>query len=71
MRILTKKQRDVYNFILEFLEKNKMQPSFDQIAEHFNVTKGTIFGHINALQRKEILENRGLSRGLFLKKGKQ
>lgn len=63
---LTEKQRDVYNFICEYVAQNSFPPSVREIAAGVGVSSpATIQGHINALVQKGLLErSSGRSRTL-------
>lgn len=62
---LTKRQKSILDYILKFSEINNYPPTLKEIAEHFNLTIGTIQDHIYALQRKRFLEKRpDTARGL-------
>jgi repressor LexA len=51
---LTKRQKEILDFISEFIEHNGYSPSMEEIAEHFH------FASLNAVfKHLEALENRG------------
>jgi repressor LexA len=51
---LTKRQKEILDFISEFIEHNAYSPSMEEIAEHFQ------FASLNAVfKHLEALENRG------------
>lgn len=68
MKGLTKKQRDIVNFIQEFIHTNRYSPSYREIMAHFDFScVGSVSKHINALKRKGILINeKKCSRSLAL-----
>ena len=48
---ITKKQRDLFNFIKDYIDKNNMAPSYEEMKEGTGcTTKCTIFTKINQLQ---------------------
>lgn len=49
---LTDKQKDVYQYIFEWIEENQRPPTIYQIASRFGVTPTAIVGRINGLARK-------------------
>jgi len=50
---LTKRQRQILDFITEFKNKNGYAPSFREIGENFGLTStATIHAHIKSLERK-------------------
>lgn len=55
---VTVKQQRVLNFIGEYSSENSYPPTLKEIADHCNVTIGTIQDHIIALQKKGVLERR-------------
>lgn len=65
---LTRRQRDIVDFFREYRELHGMSPTLEEIAQHFDVNKVTIFGHVAELERKGVLVRRTprASRGLQL-----
>ncbi len=63
---LTRRQRDILEFLREYVEANGISPTLEEIAAHFNVNKVTVFGHVAEMERKGIIRRRarGVSRGL-------
>jgi repressor LexA len=63
---LTRRQREILDFLGSYTEEQGMSPTLDEIAQHFGVNKVTIFGHVSELERKGAIERaaRGISRGL-------
>jgi len=48
---ITKKQRELFNFIKDYINKNNMAPSYEEMKEGTGcTTKCTIFTKINQLQ---------------------
>jgi repressor LexA len=68
MKGLTKKQREVLEFIENFEETNGMAPTVYEIAENFSVKTSTIFSHLRALQRKKYLSRTSKARSIMLAK---
>lgn len=60
MRPLTKRQAEVYEFIVGFVEAHGRQPTFREIGPAIgtNFTNG-VMGHINALEKKGWIERVG------------
>lgn len=52
MKELTKKQQKIINFIKTYIDKQHYPPSYDEIAQHFNIKKPSVFDHLNALVKK-------------------
>jgi repressor LexA len=59
---LTLRQRQVYDFISDFVEKNGYSPSFEEIGEGMGLRSlATVHKHVSNLQSKGLL-NRGYNR---------
>ena len=57
MRPRTRRQREVYDYIADFVEKNGHEPSYTQIAKFFGRTsKSAIAKHIEALEDQGLLK---------------
>lgn len=63
---LTRRQRDILEFLRDYVEQQGISPTLEEIAEHFGVNKVTVFGHVAEMERKGVLKRRarGVSRGL-------
>ncbi len=62
---LTPRQREIFNFVREFIKERGYPPSVREIGEHFNVYPRAAFDHLKALEKKGYLKRRGsMSRGL-------
>jgi repressor LexA len=56
MQPRTQRQKDILEYITRFIERHGYEPSYAQIARHFNVSsKATIAKHIAALERRGLL----------------
>jgi repressor LexA len=54
---LTKRQKEVLDFLAEFVEANGYSPSFEEIAAGMNLASlATVHKHISALERKSYLK---------------
>jgi repressor LexA len=54
---LTKRQKDVVEFIAKFVDSNGYSPSYDEIAKGLNLASlATVHKHINALETKNYLK---------------
>jgi repressor LexA len=61
----TQRQKEILEYIKSFIERHGYEPSYAQIARHFNVrSKATIAKHIAALERRGLL-SRHHSDGAF------
>jgi repressor LexA len=62
---LTSRQREIFNFVREFIKERGYPPSVREIGEHFNIYPRAAFDHLKALEKKGYLKRRGsMSRGL-------
>ncbi len=53
---LTKRQRQIYDFIADFVESNGYSPSFEEIGAALGLSSlATVHKHINNLERKKFL----------------
>ncbi|HEX9679383.1 MAG TPA: transcriptional repressor LexA [Candidatus Saccharimonadales bacterium] len=56
MSKLTKKQREILDFIIAYLRTNNYSPSYQDIADEFGLSsKATVFQHIQTLREKGFL----------------
>jgi len=71
---ITRRQRQVYEFISEFVQKNQYSPSFDEIRLGIGLNSlATVHKHISNLEKKGLLTrdyNRSRSIDLLPPKGK-
>jgi len=66
MKGLTEKQRNILNFIEDFMEVNIMAPTVYEIAEHFNIKTSTVFAHLRSLQKKNYMTRSSKARSINL-----
>lgn len=53
---LTKRQRELVDYIQDFITNNRYSPSYREIGQHFGFTSlGTVYKHISTLKKKGIL----------------
>jgi SOS-response transcriptional repressor LexA len=57
--VLTQKQKRILDFIRRHLESHELSPTYQEIADELDVSKITVFEHIQALIKKGFLENKG------------
>jgi repressor LexA len=71
---ITKRQRQVYDFISDFVERNQYSPSFEEIGEGLGLSSlATVHKHISNLEKKGLLSrdyNRSRSIDLLPPKGR-
>jgi repressor LexA len=65
-RPLTRRQREILDFLQDYMDREEISPTLEEIAQQFGVNKVTIFGHVAELERKGVIERAapGISRGL-------
>ncbi|MCM8530138.1 MAG: transcriptional repressor LexA [Lentisphaeraceae bacterium] len=68
MKGLTDKQKEILDYIENFLNTNGMAPTVYEIADNFQIKSATSFAHIRALQRKGYLTRSSKARSLALTK---
>lgn len=68
MQGLSKRQREVADFIKDFVAQHRHSPSFRDIQKHFGFSSlGSVYAHINLLKRKGVLtQEKHCSRSLAL-----
>lgn len=58
MKGLTSKQRDILQFIQNFINENRYSPSYREIMEHFSfASPGSVYKYIQTLKRKGLLSS--------------
>src|SRR3989338_11335375 len=67
---LTKRQKQIYDFIENYITKNDISPTHEEIKKYLKVgSPATVHEHIDALIKKGVLiKNKNLSRGLEINK---
>jgi repressor LexA len=64
---LTSRQKEIYTFIVNQIEKSGIPPTVREIAKHFKVFPKAVQDHIAALERKGVLRRaKDTARGLML-----
>ena len=71
MKDLTQKQKNILDYIDDFLDREGMAPTVYEIADHFGIKTSTVFAHLKALQRKEQLSRSSKARSIALKRRSQ
>lgn len=57
-KVLTKKQKRVYDFIVKFINENEYAPTIREVAKGLNLSSpATVYSHIEALRNKGYLED--------------
>lgn len=58
MHGITKKQREIVDFIEKYVQEKRYSPSFREIQSHFGFSSlGTVYNHIRALKKRGALQN--------------
>ena len=61
----TKKQHKIMQYLAQYIERNGIPPTLQEVGDHFQVSKVTIFEHLTLLEKKgAIRRKKGLSRAL-------
>ncbi len=70
---LTKRQKQILDFLSEFIEINGYSPSMEEIAEHFHFASlNAVFKHLEALERRGHLHrDSNCARSIQLSPGKE
>lgn len=63
---LTRRQRQILDFVSSYLAEQGISPTLEEIAQHFGVGKVTVFGHVSELERKGVIRKAapGVSRAI-------
>lgn len=57
MMTLTRRQKNIYDYLVEFINQHGYAPSYREIAEHFDLKSvGTVADHIETLRAKGVLQ---------------
>jgi len=54
--MLTKKQKELSDYIKRYIDKNGYSPTIEEMARHFKKAVGTIHEHLETLREKGVLE---------------
>jgi repressor LexA len=67
MKGLSKKQREVLDFVKEFIETHRYAPSYREISVHFGFSSlGTVYNYMQILRRKGLIDAQpSAARSLF------
>lgn len=52
---LTKRQLEILDFLVDYREKHRVSPTLAEIADHFKISKVTVFEHLRALKRRRAI----------------
>lgn len=71
MKKLTEKQKNILDFIEDFLERESMAPTVYEIAKHFGIEPSTVFAHLHSLQQKKHLTRSSKARSIVLTRARR
>jgi len=54
-RSLTKRQKEIVNFIKEYRRKNGISPAQAEIARRFSITNAAVHSHLKRIEKKGVL----------------
>lgn len=54
-KLLTKRQIQILGFITEYINKNELSPTLEELADHLEITPPAALKHIRALSRKNVI----------------
>ncbi|MDR1179515.1 MAG: repressor LexA, partial [Spirochaetales bacterium] len=55
MKDLTVRQKEILNFIRDFIRKHRFPPTIREIAECFQMSAKSAYDHIHALEKKNVI----------------
>jgi len=62
---LTERQKEILNYVENYIKLNAYPPSIRDIGEHFNISSPRgVAKHLEALEKKGYIERTGVSRGI-------
>jgi len=71
MATLTKKQKDVLNFIASYTNRHGISPTIEEVGRHFKRAVGTMHEHIEELIRKGLIKKNNYIRGIEIVKNNE
>ncbi len=64
MKGVTQKQQNILDFIVEFKNSEGMSPTVYEIADRFSIKTSTVFAHLRAMKRKELITRTSKARSI-------
>jgi repressor LexA len=52
---LTRRQLEILDFLVDYRKKHRVSPTLAEIADHFSISKVTVFEHLRALKRRKAI----------------
>ncbi len=72
MKDLTNKQKQILDFIIEYIKTKNYPPSIREIADHFKITPKGAYDHLKAIEKKGFIKTeKNRSRAIELTKTQQ
>jgi len=72
MSTLTKRQKQILDYVERFIKKEKYSPSLEEIGKHFKLVKSTIHQHVETLKQKGYLDkSENQARSIEISKNKK
>lgn len=71
MATLTKKQKDILDFIASYTEKHMVSPTIEEMSRHFKRAIGTIHEHVEELIKKGLIKKNNYIRGIEIIKNNE
>ena len=68
MKALTEKQKNILDYIEDFIEREGMAPTVYEIGDYFSIKTSTVFAHLRALQRKSRITRTSKARSISVTK---
>ncbi|MBU4512088.1 transcriptional repressor LexA [Patescibacteria group bacterium] len=70
MSTITKRQKEIYDYVKKYIEEKEYSPTFEEIKKHFRLKAlSGVYQHVDALVKKGMLiKNEHSARGVELKK---
>jgi len=57
MKGLTKRQKEVVEFIRDYIQEHSYPPTIRDIASNFSVSVKAAFDHVKALEKKQVIKS--------------
>lgn len=66
---LTKRQEEIYSFIKTYINEHHRSPSLEDIGSHFEIAPSSVFDHLKALEKKNIIKRDKTARSISIVDG--
>jgi adenine-specific DNA-methyltransferase len=68
MPTLTKKQKEIFDFVISYYNKHGISPTIEEIGQRFKRAIGTVHEHIEELSKKGFIKKNNTARGIEINK---